>query len=105
MSNQPNENYADKETLDAIKSLKTIEDKLDKALYVEFGVGEGGAGLRGLSGQPITIAYAVMLANGHEKRINEKSELLTTLRKAPAHLKISVQTIANRVAAADWGVE
>lgn len=105
MSNQPNEKYADNDTLDALKALMAIEEKLDKALFVEFGVGDWDKGVRGPSGNPTTMVYALMRANGYEKRINEKGELLATLRKGFGNLKISVQTIAKRVAAADWGVE
>lgn len=104
MSNQQNEKYADEEVIEAIKSLMATEEKIDKALHVEFGVGDWAAGPRGLSGHPMTIAKALMWANGYETRIHEKSELLITLRKAPANLKLSVLTLAKRVAAADWGV-
>lgn len=105
MSNQQNEKYADSDTLDALKTLMSTEEKLDKALFVEFGVGDWDKGVRGLSGQPISMAKALMWANGYEKRINEKGELLAALRKGMGNLKLSVQTIAKRVAAADWGVE
>lgn len=104
MSNQPNEKYADSDTLDALNALGNVEEKLDKTLFEEFGVGEWGAGVRGRCGNRITLVNALMWANGYEKRINEKGELLTTLRKGTCNLKLSVQTIAKRVAAADWGV-
>lgn len=105
MSKQPNEKYADSDTLDALDILGTVEEKLDKALFHEFGVGDWGTGVRGRSGVPPTLAFALMTANGYEKRINEKSELLHALRKGNCNLKLSVQTIAKRVAAAEWGVE
>lgn len=96
MSNQPNEKYyADAETLEALDSLMRAEDKIDKALHTEFGIGEWGAGMRGRSGQPVTWPEAFHWSTGYEKRINEKLELLESLRQG--ELKKRTLTIALRI--------
>lgn len=95
MSNLPNEKYADNDTLEALDSLMCAEDKIDEALHTEFGIGEWGAGIRGRSSQPITWSEAFHWSTGYENRINEKLELLESLRQG--ELKKRTLTIALRI--------
>jgi hypothetical protein len=102
MSNQPNEKYhADKETMDALQSLYSLEDKIDKALYSEFGVGKWGAGASGLPGGPLLLSNVFLWAKACEKSINKKLEHLESLRQG--ELKNRTLTIVARVKAATAG--
>lgn len=101
MSNQPNEKYADEETTAALQSLYNMEDKVDKALHFEFGVGTWGAGARGLPGGNLPLAKVFLWAVATEKNINAKLEQLELLRQG--ELKKRTLTIALRTKHATAG--